>query len=270
MKISFWNNAQIRHVGFHLGIFLTKNLIYSVKFGNINIKRKGELGFLRLSRNLYEEKFLVNLDLKGKIVYDIGAYIGVLTSFFGKSVGNTGRVIAFEPNPDNYIKAKETVGLNNLLNVDVLNIGIADATGDATLAVRFANTGTSSINPAIKTQIMAEKYSELLNISVDTIDHCIIDKKLPPPNFIKMDIEGMEYNALIGLEQTIKRYSPQMYIEIHGAGINSKIDNIKRIFGLLASHGYEVLHVESEKTINIDNVEVAFQGHIFCKKMANS
>jgi len=261
-------NSLVGQLGISLVKFLTKNLVYTIRFGDVKMKRKGGLDFI-YHRDSPEEQFLSSYDLKGKTVYDIGAYIGILTSFFSKSVGNTGRVIAFEPNIDNCLEIKKSIELNDLHNVDVLNTGIADTTGNTTLAIRHNRTATASMDPEIQTQILSEHHSRLLQVSVDTMDHCIAANKLPHPDFIKMDIEGMEYNALKGSDQTIRQYSPEMYIEIHGVDKNLKAANIKKIVQFLQSRGYEVFHIESKSIITIENADVAMEGHIFCYKKVN-
>jgi FkbM family methyltransferase len=263
----YGGNARIRRIVIPLVKILTGNMVYSIQFGNRKIKRKGGVEFLRLShRNMLEEQFLSSLDLKGKTVYDIGAFAGILTAFFSQNVGDAGKVVAFEPNPDNYLEVKKTVKLNDLKNVIILNIGVADTAGNATMAVRYNAGATSSMDPSIKKDILSEKFTGVLQIAVDTVDHCLIANDLPSPDFIKMDIEGMEYPALKGLDKTIKKYSPEMYIEIHGVDRESKIANITRIMELLKSYGYDVFHVEKQSSVTLENVEIAKEGHIFCKK----
>ena len=89
--------------------------------------------------------------------------------------------------------------------------------------------------------------------------------KLPKPDFIKMDVEGMEYNALLGMAETISKYKPSMCIEIHGADKESKIENVQRIVKFLDSHGYSIYHVESERAVTNNNAQTAKWGHIFCR-----
>jgi FkbM family methyltransferase len=245
---------------------LTKNLVYNVQFGNVKIKRKGGVQFLNRQRSTEEQRFLSKLDLKGKTVYDIGAYLGIITTFFAKSVGSSGRVIAFEPNPNNFLEVKKSVELNDLHNVDILNMGVADVAGNIMMAVRNNDSGTSSMDPAIQAQILAEKNSITLTVEIDTLDHCITDKHLSPPHFIKMDIEGMEYKALKGLDRTLRQHAPDMYIEIHGADKDSKIANIRRIVDLFQGSNYQIYHVESKTNITPKNAEAGMEGHIFCQK----
>jgi FkbM family methyltransferase len=263
----FDENMLVRLIVIPVVNYFTRNVTYTVQFGNTQIKKKGGIQILRLGgRNLREEQFLCGLDLRGKTVFDIGAYIGILSSLFGKSVGTSGRVIAFEPNPENYKEVKKTVALNGLHNVDVLNIGIADSAGVAKLAVRYNTTATSSMDPATQARILSEGYTGLVEVVVDTLDHCLILNKLPPPDFIKIDIEGVEYRALTGMTQVVDQYSPDLYIEIHGVDMPSRIANINQVMGWLQYHHYGVFHVESQKPVAIENAEAAAAGHIFCSQ----
>ena len=97
MTANFRNIALVRRLVYSIGIYLIKNLVYTVQFGNIKIKHKGGIGSLKLRQNSKEEQFLASLDLNGKTIYDIGAYKGILTALFSKSVGNSGTVMSFEP-----------------------------------------------------------------------------------------------------------------------------------------------------------------------------
>jgi len=245
---------------------LTKNYTYRDSFGGVSIKLKGGLGFLCAKHHpTPEENFLSNLELKGKTIYDIGGYIGVLTIFFAKTSGESGKVITFEPNPKSYAKIKENVALNNLDNVQILNIGIADKRETKTLVARSSVPGTGSMEKNIQQCILKEKSVESLQVEVDTLDCCIETNKLPKPNFIKIDIEGMEYSALLGMRETIGRDKPSLYIEIHGTDKESKIANIRRIVKFLDLNEYSIYHVESGQVVTNDNAQIAREGHIFCK-----
>lgn len=245
---------------------ISKNYIYTNNFGGVAVKLKGDLGFLRVRHRFTpEERFLSNLDLKTKTIYDIGSHIGIITTFFAKSSGITGKVIAFEPNPETYIKIKENVELNGLDNVQILNIGIGDKRETKILVVRRNMPGSGSMEKYIQLQILKEIGHKSLQVEVDTLDGCIEANKLPKPDFIKIDIEGMEYNALLGMAETISKYKPSMYIEIHGADKESKIENIQRIVKFLDLHGYSIYHVESRQAVTNNNAQIAKEGHIFCK-----
>jgi len=242
--------------------------IYEMDYGRVKIKRKGGLGFLRkyVKRNLQEEEFLTSLDLKGKTVYDIGGYVGILTVVFAKAVGTAGHVIVFEPNADNCSKIQDNIRLNELLNVRLLKIGIGDHKKEnQSLIISQNSSATGSMDNRIQAQIMQKGSFKRMQIDVDTLDGAIDTHGLPKPDFIKIDIEGMEYPALKGMPLTIKKHSPQFYIEIHGADATSKLENILRVAELFQSCGYSLWHIETRQAITVSNCAIAKEGHIFCK-----
>lgn len=175
-----------------------------------------------------------------------------------------GRVISFEPNPETYLKLQNNVQLNQLNNVKTLNIGIGNKQEIKTLAARKYYPGSGSMEDCIKSDILREQY-KTFQVEVDTLDNCIEKIDLPKPDLIKIDIEGMEYNALLGMAETLSEYKPLLYVEIHGSDEKNKIENIQKIVRLIDSHGYTILHVESKQKINNANFWIAKEGHIFCE-----
>lgn len=247
---------------------IIRNYTYTIEYGGIDVKLRGGLRFLGfIRRTEAEEHFLSNLDLNGKTIYDIGSHIGIWTIFFAKSSAKAGQVIAFEPNPETYAKLRTNVDLNGINNVKILAIGIGDRQVKKTLVVRHHNSGTGTMDEKMQAHILKERGSRSLQVDVDTLDGCIEAYNLPKPDFIKIDIEGMEYYALLGMSETISKFNPKLFIEIHGADKNRKIDNIRRIVEYLDIHGYSVYHVESEQTITNENAQIANEGHIFCENL---
>ena len=248
---------------------IVADYIYEMEYGRARVKRKGGLGFLKrvVRRSTPEEEFLTSLDLKGRTVYDIGGYIGLLTMVFAKAAGPTGQVIVFEPNEGNCSKIQEHIRLNQVHNVKLLRLGIGDTKKENQIFIFRRKDGgaTGSMDENIQSQIIREGNFKQLQINVDTLDGAIATHGLPKPDFIKIDIEGMEYKALLGMSKTINNYSPQLYIEIHGADELSKRENIRRIAELLQSWGYSIWHIETQQDINISNCSTAKEGHIFCK-----
>jgi len=49
---------------------------------------------------------------------------------------------------------------------------------------------------------------------------------IPKPDFIKIDVEGFELDVINGALETIRRYKPGIFVEIHSSDIGSKIKNI--------------------------------------------
>lgn len=230
---------------------LTARYQYETVYGQVGIKRKGGLGFLKrvIGRRMPEQVFLSSLDLEGKTVYDIGGYIGLLAVFFAKSVGPRGQVVVFEPNQQNCHRIQEHFRLNRVTNATLIGLGVGNKKEHRVLMVRQNDSATGSMDDRIQSQIVKGNHFIQLRVEVDTLDNLALTNNLPKPDFIKIDIERMEYYALLGMAQIVHECFPSLYIEIHGADEASKAANIRRIVELLQSCGYSILYVESKQNI---------------------
>ena len=146
-------------------------------------------------------KILSNLDRP--VVYDIGAntgYYGILSATkFGAQVHS------FEPIPENISCINESARINGASDKvtahtialgsqqDVLELSLAGS--GSTLTKKFL--GNTSAVPTLK-------------VAVETLDSF----NLPAPHFIKIDVEGYEWEVLKGARETITKYKPICFIEI--------------------------------------------------------
>ena len=258
--------SYLKNVKRHFLETITKNIEYSVDFAGVMIKRKGGIDFFRNKKfNSSEKIFLRSLGLNGKVIYDIGGHVGVFSIFFSKASGENGSVIVFEPNKDNRNKMERNFKLNGINDIQIIDYGIGDKTEDIELFFRKGVTASGTMVDSIKSSIASEKYYDTQIVKVDSLDNLFKIKTLVKPDFIKMDIEGMEYNALLGMQKIIKKYHPDFYIEIHGADLDDKLNTIKKVYQLLRNLGYSIYHIESNKQLDDQNYTVAKVGHIFCK-----
>jgi len=185
--------------------------------------------------------------------------------FFARSV-EIGKVIAFEPNPENYVKLQENIALNNLLNVRIMKIGLGDKEETRTLAVRSYESATGSVNEQVKSRILKDWHSKCFQVKVYPLDVYIEEYNLPKPDFVKIDVEGTEYNVLLGMRNTIRDATPSLFIEIHGVNVKSKVRNVRKILDFLDVYGYSMCHVESGKTISKKmSAQIAIRGHLFAQ-----
>jgi len=188
------------------------------------MRRKGGLGFLPVRpRETAEEKFLGSLDLSNRVVYDIGGFEGVFTLFFAR---RTAKVITYEPNPRNHRCCIENVKLNNLSNVRVLNRGLSSQAGQLEMTFDPLMPGAASANKEVCEQIESSvATTSTVSITVETLDSEIETLGLSRPDFIKIDIEGMELEALRGMSRTLATRHPELFIELHGAEFADKTAN---------------------------------------------
>lgn len=247
-----------------------KNQTYTVRHGLAKgLKRKGGLAFLPAAiagtpDRVAEENFLLNLELSGQTVYDVGGDQGIYTLFFADRVGPEGRVYTFEPNPLSYRRIVANVELNGFKNVEVRPIGLGEKKDRLSFVFPEGEPARGSANSAIGAQIRQEKNVHTIEIDVNSLDAEITASALPKPDMVKIDVEGLEIDVLRGMRETIKAHRPKMFIEVHGADIQCKEENAREVVQFLLDAGYTVFHVESEQQITLDNVETARQGHVYC------
>jgi FkbM family methyltransferase len=215
-----------------------------------------------------EENLLAGLDLKGKVAYDVGANVGLYTLYFGREVGPEGAVIAFEPVPGTYSKLKTNVAINGMVNVHALNLGVAAGSGETEMAVT-GDTGRATMQAKIGQEALAHSGASTVKVRVDSLDNQVA-AGLPAPDFVKIDVEGMEYDVLKGMTNVIRAYRPELLIEIHRTDdrTSSRSENAQRIIALLREWQYFIWHVESSSHIGDRNLERAIRGHLYCVPMA--
>lgn len=212
-------------------------LTYRARHGlSRGYRRRGGLGWLpqALSRETTEERFLRTIEIEGKVVYDVGAFHGLLTLFFS---GRASHVVAFEPNPQNRNRLMENIRLNRLANVCIAPIALSSSSGKGTMIWNDLTPGAATIRVGGG------------DIPISTIDEQVA-LGLPVPDFIKIDTEGLEADVLRGASATIASRHPQIILEVHGRSLREKRDNAAEIFAILHSFGYpSITHVETGATL---------------------
>lgn len=159
----------------------------------------------------YQKQRLFSKVIKrNTVVYDIGANVGFYTILASKLVGNKGKVIAFEPLPQNVFYLKEHLKLNQVQNTQIVEAAVSTRQATA----RFQEGKNRLMG------FLSEK-GDLL-VPVVAIDGLVNSGELPPPDYIKMDIEGAELNALKGCRLTLEKYHPAIFLATHGELIHKQ------------------------------------------------
>lgn len=194
--------------------------------------------------------FLIKKHLKkGSVFIDIGANIGQHSLFASRVVGNTGKVISFEPVKRLYNQFKKSIEINNLSNIEAFNFGCGDKEEELEIYLNQENMGASSIIGDNK-----KNGSESIKIIVPD-DILFNEDKI---DFIKIDVEGYEYHVLLGLDKTLNKHHPTLLVEYTPAYYD-KIDvtHKRKIIDLLLSKGYEIFDVENKQYIkNFDMIKL--------------
>jgi FkbM family methyltransferase len=159
-------------------------------------------------------------------VLDIGANIGNHSLFFSDYF--TG-IFSYEPNPLIYKLLLFNANLVN--NVKCFNIGISSSESNSFLKFNKTNVGGGRIEQIINNN--SNEFQHTVNLN--TIDNLIEIENISI-KLIKIDVEGHEFEALMGAEKTIKNNKPIIIFEQHISEFN---EGTTKVIELLKSYGYK-------------------------------
>jgi len=187
-------------------------------------------------------------------VVDIGANIGLHTIPLSKKVGSHGKIIAFEPDPDNYHLLLKNISLNDLKNVTTHNIGLSNKAGDALLFQSTVNRGGLSIceNNIDKQENQPEPVKIELSTADTFLTECVHEISL-----IKIDVEGAEPLVIEGMLETLKKNTKAVIVfEFSPAYIKNFGVQPSEFLSSLIQNRYELSIVdENSESIMLSNVD---------------
>jgi FkbM family methyltransferase len=140
---------------------------------------------------------------RGGTFVDVGSNVGNHAIFVSKFL-DPAQIIVIEPNPPAIAILKVNIllnGLQRLVDTSNLGVGLSDTSGKAWAYTPPANLGA--------TQLRIETADGPLSLIPG--DVILQDRRV---DFLKIDVEGMELKALAGLEQTISKWRPPMFVEV--------------------------------------------------------
>jgi FkbM family methyltransferase len=120
-----------------------------------------------------------------------------------QAVGPSGRVFAFEPRPVNVLCLRRHLRLNRCDNVEILQVCVGNRSGGALFDTR-CGTGRGRLSA-----------SGNLQVETVTLDELVTSGTLPPPSFIKIDVEGAEKMVLEGAGEVVRRHKPAFAVSTH-------------------------------------------------------
>jgi len=178
---------------------------------------------------------------EGKCFYDAGAHIGFYSMIAARFVGPTGRVIAFEPDPDNVRVMVDNLAMNALSWVRVVPAAVWSADGPMQFE-RGADTPSRMAGKIIPHDDLPSNSGSLVSCPAVTLDH--LSGSDHPPNVVKVDVEGGEVAVLHGARVTIQNHHPILVIEVHSAQAMPEVRDFLKLYG----YKVETLGDSGEKT----------------------
>ena len=144
---------------------------------------------------------------KGDVIIDAGAFIGDTAVLFNHKADNDCELHCFELLEENLALLRENAKLNQIPDrrLYVNKIALSNKSGEMMEVEEGTLQGATKLGKATSD-------GGHTSIKTITIDDYVANHDLTKLDFIKMDIEGAELNALKGAQETIKKYKPKLAI----------------------------------------------------------
>jgi len=147
------------------------------------------------------------LVLEGMTVVDLGASLGYYALLASSLVGASGRVYAFEPEPESHSYLLRNIDLNDCCNVRVVEKAVSDKGGDQT----FILSSRRSVGPIGGFLSSDSRTCGSVVVQTTSLDDFFEKQGWPGIDLIKVDIDGSEGWALHGMREVSSR-NPQMQL----------------------------------------------------------
>jgi len=161
----------------------------------------------------------------GDVVLDIGGYFGGFAIYAAKKVGENGRVICFEPDPRNIKILEKRIKKKKFKNITIIQKALSDRVGEINL---LSNYAFSSI-------IKSNNLQEKMKVETSTLDKEMQKLNISEINFMKMNIEGAEIEAVKGAEQTLLN-TKHLVIASHK---RDQKDTANALESVIKKHGFQ-------------------------------
>jgi FkbM family methyltransferase len=184
---------------------LLPNIPFPIRLpsGALWLLRKDNLGEPLLAGTFEsaELAFVERFLRPGMTMLDLGAHHGLYTLLASKRVGPRGKVIAFEPSPRERRALLLHLILNRCTNAKVQGLAVGNENTEATLfVVEGTQTGCNSFRPP---DVLSGTFPA--RVRVVRIDDWLDKQRVGQIDFIKLDVEGAELEALKGASRLLER-----------------------------------------------------------------
>lgn len=150
----------------------------------------------------------------GDTVYDLGANIGYVSLLLAHAARPNGKLFAFEALPANVNRIRRNAALNGLQErITVVPAAVLDKPGQVTFYIHESVGMGKAAGSAGRSE---QQYQSSITVPATSLDEFVFQQGNPPPQAIKIDIEGGEVLALPGMEKVLSQFHPLLFLELHG------------------------------------------------------
>jgi len=176
---------------------------------------------------------------EGETLVDLGANVGYYTLKLSPLVGNNGKIIAIEADPESCEILKKNCILNKFSNIRIHNIAITEKKGQVRLYKSDIHSGTNSIFSN-----KGRSDTNYITIPSTTLND-LLDESYPVIDWMKIDVEGAELKVLKGCKKTLEK-TKKIIIELHEHILMNNNEKPQDILEILQQSGFKI-HLFQDK-----------------------
>lgn len=176
------------------------------------------------------------------VCFDVGANVGaIMLAMAQRLKGGSGKVHAFEPASQTFARLQANVALNPSVeaNIVLVNQGVGEKPCILRWSEEPGNEGNGGLLGTTGTEVL-----------VTTVDRYVSENHISRLDVMKIDVESMEYEVLLGATEAMRRFHPRLYFETMGRSKGLREQGIfRRIEELLCGLGYELFRLDRQRRL---------------------
>jgi FkbM family methyltransferase len=172
----------------------------------------------------------------GMVVVDVGAHVGYFVLLAARAVGPAGKVIAVEPDPDNFRLLEANVARSPYRTISTVHAAAWDRAGTVRLALSGSNSGDHRVG-------LDEPERRSVTVPAVTLDELLSEESV---DLILLDTQGSERTVLEGARACIARSRPLLQAEFWPDGIRALHGDPAAMVRFYRELGYEIAMLEAE------------------------
>ena len=169
----------------------------------------------------------------GGILFDIGAHSGLVSALFC-AANPQNRVYSFEPSPllaNRLVEIRDLNQFGERMGIEQCGIGEKSSTVEMAFDPVGGHVQTQNFDHSMWS------VPQAINVRIESIAD-VAARLDVIPQFLKIDIEGYEFEAIKGSLEFIRRHKPAIFLEVHLNYLDARQISAKSFVGMLLEAGY--------------------------------